>query len=306
VTVKTLLMMENLDYNKTPLRLPSEKAKGIAGTLLLHGGVFVLLLFVGFSMPLPGDDKGILVNFGTDETGSGDIEPSPSSYYEEIAIPNQVIPMAPKKTESLLTQNYDNESPLLKRIDPEAEKKKKENLEADKIRKAVLETDRIRKTQEDAERKKIEQDQKRTTDIISRTKNAFTNGRNSGTTSTGEGITGGQGNQGDPNGSIDSKVRGKGSGTGNSGISYDLEGRSFQTLPDPKYEYQGEGKVVVEINVDRSGNVIQAIPGAKGSTTLDDYLLSTAKEAALKSKFVAKPNAPAVQKGTITYNFILR
>jgi hypothetical protein len=88
--------------------------------------------------------------------------------------------------------------------------------------------------------------------------------------------------------------------------SYDLEGRNYQSLPSPKYEYQGEGRVVVEISVDRTGNVIQAIPGAKGSTTLDDYLLATAKEAALKSKFEAKPNAPAVQKGTITYNFVIK
>jgi hypothetical protein len=88
--------------------------------------------------------------------------------------------------------------------------------------------------------------------------------------------------------------------------SYDLEGRNYQSLPSPKYEYQGEGRVVVEISVDRTGNVIQAIPGAKGSTTLDDYLLATAKEAALKSKFEAKPDAPAVQKGTITYNFVIR
>ncbi len=299
--------MDELNYQKNPLKLPSEKAKGLAGTLLLHGAVFLLLLFVGFSMPLPGDDKGILVNFGTDETGSGDIEPSPSSY-EEVAISKQQTPVTPKKAESLLTQNYDNESTVLKKPDPEAEKRKKEKLEADRIKREQLEAERVKKAQEDAEQKRIQQEQKRTTDIISRTKNAFTDGKNSGTTSTSEGITGGQGNQGDPNGSIDSKVRGHGSGTGTSGngISYDLGGRSFQALPPPKYDYQGEGKVVVEINVDRSGTVILAIPGAKGSTTLDDYLLATAKEAALKSKFEAKPSAPAVQKGTITYIFILR
>jgi ATP-dependent Clp protease ATP-binding subunit ClpA len=52
--------------------------------------------------------------------------------------------------------------------------------------------------------------------------------------------------------------------------------------------------------------VIQAIPGSKGSTTLDEYLLKVAKEAALKARFEAKSDAPAVQKGTITYNFMLR
>jgi outer membrane biosynthesis protein TonB len=62
----------------------------------------------------------------------------------------------------------------------------------------------------------------------------------------------------------------------------------------------------VEVSVDREGKVIQAIPGSKGSTTLDEYLLKAAKDAALEARFEAKPDAPAVQKGSITYNFILK
>ncbi len=64
--------------------------------------------------------------------------------------------------------------------------------------------------------------------------------------------------------------------------------------------------MVVEVSVDRSGKVVQAIPGFRGSTTLDENLLKVAKEAALKATFEPKPDAPAVQKGTITYNFVLR
>jgi TonB family protein len=92
----------------------------------------------------------------------------------------------------------------------------------------------------------------------------------------------------------------------NKGIAYNLQGRNFQSLAPPKYDYQGEGKVVVEITVDRTGKVTEAIPGIKGSTTLDEYLLSAAKEAALKARFEPKSDAPAFQKGTITYNFVLK
>ena len=141
---------------------------------------------------------------------------------------------------------------------------------------------------------------------MNRTKNALANSKNAGTTSTGEGVAGGAGNQGDPRGSVDSKVRGEGSGLGTSGISYDLGGRGFQALPPPKYDYQGEGRVAVEVSVDRSGKVTQAIPGVKGSTTLDEYLLRVAREAALKARFDAKADAPVVQKGTIYYNFVLK
>lgn len=90
------------------------------------------------------------------------------------------------------------------------------------------------------------------------------------------------------------------------GISYNLQGRGVQRIAPPKYDYQGEGRVVVEISVDRDGKVVQALPGAKGSTTLDDYLLQVSKDAAMQSLFEQKPDAPAVQKGTITYSFILK
>ena len=90
------------------------------------------------------------------------------------------------------------------------------------------------------------------------------------------------------------------------GISYDLQGRGFQSLPAPKYDYKGEGRVVVEVSVDRNGRVTAAVSGIRGSTTLDEYLLRVAREAALQARFEPKPDAPLIQKGTITYNFILR
>ena len=66
-----------------------------------------------------------------------------------------------------------------------------------------------------------------------------------------------------------------------------------------------EGKVVVIITVDKKGNVISAIPGAKGSTTLNKELLKRAKTAALKTKFNAKSSAPNNQQGKIIYYFNL-
>lgn len=105
----------------------------------------------------------------------------------------------------------------------------------------------------------------------------------------------------------DSKISGgTGSGLGDKGVSYDLAGRSVQRLPLPEYNYQVEGRVVVEVNVDRLGKVTQAVPGIKGSNTLDEYLLRVAKEAALKAQFDPNPDAPFIQKGNITYSFILK
>lgn len=250
-------------------------------------------------------EQGILVNFGTDETGLGMIEPSPPAVQEETSPPLPSEAVIKTEEDPLLTQKTE-EAPEVKKVDPEAEKKKLEKIEADKKQRELIETERIRKVQEETERKRIEAEQQRQTDIMNRTKNALANSKNAGTNSTGEGIAGGAGNQGVTSGSVDSKVRGDGSGLGDKGISYNLQGRGFQKLPPPKYDYQGEGRVVVEVSVDKMGKVIQAIPGVKGSTTLDEYLLKVAKDAALEASFEVKQDAPAVQKGTITYNFILK
>jgi colicin import membrane protein len=290
--------------------------------MLIHLVLFALLILVSFSVPAPQDTgEGILVNFGTDETGFGEIEPSPPAKQEE-ASPRQVEQIkaaAPAETkaskksdaESLLSQENE-EAPVVKKADPEAEKKRIEKKEADKKIREQLEAERIIKQKEETERKQKEAELQRQTDIMNRTKNALANSKNSGTTSTSEGIAGGAGNQGDPRGSVDSKVRGEGgglgtsgTGTGSSGNSYELQGRGIRKLPDPIYKYQGDGKVVVEVTVDRTGKVVQAVPGAKGSTTLDEYLLKAAKEAAMKATFDEKPDAD-IQKGKITYNFKLK
>ena len=97
-----------------------------------------------------------------------------------------------------------------------------------------------------------------------------------------------------------------GKGLGNEGISYSLSGRTPQSLPLPTYNYQAEGIVVVEITVDRNGKVTSATPGVKGSHTLDENLLSAARKAAMAAQFDKYPDAPAFQKGTITYIFTMQ
>lgn len=287
-------------------KFPSERSKGIVGTSIIHLVLLLLLVLVGFSVPPPPEtEEGILVNFGTDETGSGMTEPSPPVVNEDVPPPVPATTVEEQAEDPLLTQDFE-EAPEVVKADPEAERIEQEKIEAERILKEQLEAERIRKEQEEIERKRKEAEQARQAEIMDRTKNALANSKNAATNTAGEGVTGEPGNQGVTSGSVDSDVRGDGSGLGDKGISYDLEGRGFQTLPSPKYDYQGEGRVVVEVSVDRSGRVIQAVSGTKGSTTLDEYLLKVAKDAAMLARFEAKPDAPVIQKGTITYNFILK
>jgi len=52
--------------------------------------------------------------------------------------------------------------------------------------------------------------------------------------------------------------------------------------------------------------VTKALPGVKGSNTVDPDLLEAARKAAVAASFNTDQKAPAFQKGTITYHFILQ
>jgi colicin import membrane protein len=98
---------------------------------------------------------------------------------------------------------------------------------------------------------------------------------------------------------------GTGSGVGaGSGPSFSLVGRTAKNLPKPSYASDAQGKVVVDVNVDQEGNVIDAQFNSRLSTTTDLQLRNAAIEAARKSKFSVKLDAAVVQRGTITYTFI--
>jgi len=303
------MMMASLKEHKT----------GIVTTVIFHAVVIILLIIFGLHIPLPlPKEEALLINFGTGNTGSGLLEPGGSP--APSAIPPAKVQERPTETqkakEKILTQDTEkapavesgkktkprqpSEEEIKKQKQNEL-KKKKQQEEMERNRQAELE----RKRQEDIERKRREEEQRKIKEITERTQHAFANARGNANTSS-EGETGKQGNQGNPQGSSQTGAHSGTPGTGNGGISYSLAGRIPQKLPLPEYNYQVAGIVVVEVTVDRNGNVTKANPGMKGSTTLDEYLLRVAKKAALASKFNRKPDAPAYQKGTITYHFILQ
>ena len=68
--------------------------------------ILALLVFVAFVPPEPPEmEEGILVNFGTDETGLGLIEPSPPPVQEEASVPPPASSPKVQADEPLLTQN---------------------------------------------------------------------------------------------------------------------------------------------------------------------------------------------------------
>src|SRR5690606_1780340 len=98
---------------------------------------------------------------------------------------------------------------------------------------------------------------------------------------------------------------GSGSGTGG-GHGYSLAGRRATTRPTPQNNCNEAGTIVVRVTVDRNGNVVNALPGIKGSTNSSSCLQDIAKDAAMRAKGEARASARNNQIGEIVYNFRLR
>ncbi len=270
------------------------KRKSAALTSLVMSLVVVALFFFGMTYLDPPEEFGIALNFGTSEVGQGDVQPTealrPASQEavqeQQEAVKEQVTQAAPKIAEEVLTQ--DTEDAIV--INKQLEAKKK----ADEVaRKERAQQEAIAKQQADEleKRKKLDA-------LIGGVSNS------NGT------ATGGQGNDntagdkgkitGDPNAS---GYYGNGSGGG--GGDYQLGNRKPINRPKPNYICDEEGLVVVSIEVNVSGKVINATPGIKGSTNTAACLLSQAKEAALKTTWQPDSNAPSKQIGVIKYRFSL-
>lgn len=110
------------------------------------------------------------------------------------------------------------------------------------------------------------------------------------------------------NGGSQGISEGSGSGAGGNGdgkgVSFNLGGRGAKELVPPSASNNTPGKIVVEIFVDKEGNVVRAKAGVKGTTISNSNLYRKCEQAARKCKFVADPNAPEEQRGTITYRFV--
>lgn len=253
------------------------KRNGIVGTIIFHLLLLVSFLFMGltYSIPPP-PEEGISINFGFSDEGSEEIQPEENAL-ESNPIIEEVIKEAIEIEQEIITQET-VETEIIEI--PKEPKKEKEKIPE--------------KEQEEIIVKK--------TEPIVNEKALYTGKKKNNKTSDGNKKN--KGNQGLSEGDVNASQY-EGGGIGIDGSAYQLLGRKVSYKAKPIYKVQLEGKVVVEITVDQLGNVIHAIAGAKGSTTLNKQLLKRAKEAALKTKFSAKESAPTRQQGKIIYSFQL-
>jgi outer membrane biosynthesis protein TonB len=258
---------------------------GFIGTILFHGAFLTVFLFFGLHPPYPPPpEEGIMVNFGLDERGSGESEPIVNDKEKPVIVPEEKV--VPKEEAKILTQDAED-APAL---DVKKNKVKKESPKVPEIKKETVVEKKVIPVKEEPK-------------VNAR---ALYTGRKTDSKNTaGEGVTGGQGNQGSPFGSVDSKNHAQGDSRGTGGPEFSLDGRNPQHLEEPKANYRENGDVVIDVTVDKDGKVTSARQG-KNCTTQDGILITAAIKAAMDSKFDQKADAEPIQKGTITYHFTLK
>jgi outer membrane biosynthesis protein TonB len=271
------------------------KRKGLLTTVVVHLALLLLFLFVGLSYYEPKPEDGILINFGNSATGLGqEASGAPVSQVQTKqpaaadAQPETSTP-SPSNENTVATQNV-VEAPSLA-----TNEKPKNQTEKKKPTPKPTET-----TKEPAKEKPDPQPSNELQKLLQSTQNAK---------SGGEGVKKGAGDQGDPDGDKNSPNR-TGSGGGGAGGqgNYRLGGRQALQKPTPDYPCSDQGRVVVKIYVNQSGQVTRAVPGERvpggsATTTTSSCLYSQAKAAALKTTWQAKADAPDLQIGYIIYNF---
>ena len=116
--------------------------------------------------------------------------------------------------------------------------------------------------------------------------------------------TGGGNGSGNGNGNGSGTGPGNGGGSGG-GSGYSLGNRKALSKPQPDYTCQEQGRVAVQVTVDRNGNTISVTAGVQGTTNTAKCLLDQARIAAQNTKWQADGNAPEKQVGKIIYTFSL-
>lgn len=245
----------------------------VAGTILFHLLLLLVLIMLALRTPLPlPGEEGVEVNLGNSDQGMGLEQPIDPALLANAA-PQQQQSGA---KEEILTQDIE-EAPAIENPS------KIKNKNPSELTKKV--------TQPVAVNKEPVVDPNA---MYKGSSNKSSKGQN-------QGITGQPGDQGKANGTPGSpNYTGQG-GAGN-GPSFDLGGRSARNLPLPVYNSDEQGAVVVNIWVNRQGQVVKTQVG-KGTNITDLGLRKRAEDAAKRAVFSANPNAAEEQKGKIIYNF---
>jgi outer membrane biosynthesis protein TonB len=251
-----------------------DERKGMIGTIVFHLLLLLAFVFLGMSIPLPlPEEEGMIINFGTSESGSGDIQPEDIS--NKITKPNPVEAQPSKAAQE--TTEGETEENVKTQTTEEAP-----NIST-KSTKSESESTKAPKEETRESNPKLEYPGKKKTNANS------------------DGNTEGTGDQGSVDGAVNSNNRTGGESGAGTGIQ--LGSRKVESRPALPTDFAEDGVINVEVKVDRNGKVISARAGVKGTEITNKTQLEQARQIALGYKYSPNPNGPAFQIGIISINF---
>jgi hypothetical protein len=293
----------------------SDKRKSLAIAIVIYALFLLILFFIRFWPPANmtelvggGGGGGVTVNFGDSDLGSG------NNYQSEVlnvkTEAKQAKSQQVKPDEQIIAQENSTEESV---FIPKKEVVKKPTAVVKKETKPIEVKPKVNKNTNDALANLLngnnkggdgddkEGGNKGKANGSLGSNDYYGNGGSGGGTGGGNGSGNGTGT-----GSGSGSGSGGGSGSGNGGgVGYSLGNRKAVSKPAPKYVCNEEGKVVVEVSVDRNGNTVSVVPGVKGTTNTASCLLNQAKIAAMNTKWQPSDDAPERQVGKIVYSFSL-
>lgn len=301
-----------------------KNTKAAAYTILLLGSLLLLFFVISWAPPVAPhieEEEGMEVNLGDSESGEGEVQPLEPGEpaVEEIAVPASSTPLPPAQTEdkAVETNDEDKEAPPAVVKSPIQKPKEKTPV------KPVLNnsTKSTPNSNSASPQRQKENSPVQTPPInnpapspkpkyVLKAQEWGQGGNNaeSSQASAGQGVAGGKGDQGKPNGDLNAAgyTGSGGSGSGGISISRGLQGRKINRFPSFQDDFNENAKVAVDIKVDKNGNVIGASIQPRGTTTANAGLKSIALQKAKQLKFTSDEDGAEEQLGTVLFDFRVR
>lgn len=297
------------NYKSMSASFEKEKnLKASAYTVMICVLLFVLFFFMQWTLPqIPPPDfgEGIEVNLGNSETGLGDEAPmkpgDPSLTEDAVSAPPKSVAQASNQPKINTDEYADGDAPAVSKPNKTVSKPlNTPPVEAKKTNPTTV----TNPTPAPPKPKAIFKGGTSTTTSGNRADSY--NGINN------QGIAGGKGDQGNPNGNPNSDSYKGNASSGNSGsggaggvsIRSGLDGRRITKLPSFEDEFNENAKVAVDITVDKAGNVTMAVVNQRGTTTTNQSIRAIALRKARSLKL--NSGSAEEQTGTLVFNFKLR
>lgn len=278
----------------------NKNLKAFGLTAVICTLLLLMLFFISWNIPKitpPPVDEGIEVNLGNSDEGLGDVPPQIPGSPAETAEPLADNPPASTET------NTSSADPVTPADDADATPV----ATADKKTDTKTTTATPKKTNNNTNNTIVTPPAPKPKAVYGGGSKEGSGGNNADSYNgvRNQGIAGGNGDQGKPNGNPNSDSYTGNGGTGKSGVSIrsGLGGRKFTKLPAFEDDFNTPAKVAVDIKVDQNGNVISAIVNPRGTTTTNAGIRSIALRKARELKLNA---ADEEQSGTIVFDFKIR